>query len=294
MKELKISLMGLGYVGLVTGMAFATHDFKTIVTDTFQERVDMLKSGKAPFYEVGLDDLIKEAVEKEMLSGSTDNIKTVHETDVTFICVGTPSGSDGSIDLSYIESVSKDIGTALKDKDKYHVVVAKSTIVPTTTEKVILPILEKHSGKKVGEDFGLCMNPEFLREGAAVKDSLNPDRIVIGQHDKRSGDMLIKVYEDFNCQKLRVSIRTAEMIKYVANSFLATKITFSNEMANLCEYYGIDVYDVMNGVGLDFRISPQFLRAGAGFGGSCFPKDVSALAHVAKKAGAPNRPQVGN
>lgn len=285
MKELKISLMGMGYVGLTTGMAFSRHGFQTVVTDTVPERIDMLAKGKPPFYEPGFDELVKDSVDKGLLRGSTDNYKAVMDTDVTFICVGTPSGADGSIDLRYIEGVSKDIGLALKDKDKYHVVVPKSTIVPTTTEKVILPILEEYSGKKVGDDFGLCMNPEFLREGAAVHDALNPDRIVIGQWDRRSGDVLIKVYEDFNCPKLRVSIRTAEMIKYTANSFLATKISFSNEIANLCEAYNIDVYDVMKGVGLDFRISEHFLRAGAGFGGSCFPKDVKALVAAAKKAG---------
>jgi UDPglucose 6-dehydrogenase len=287
MKELKISLVGMGYVGLTTGMAFATHGYDVVVTDTIPERVEMLAQGKTPFYEVGMDEIIKDVVEKGLLKGSLDNDKAVKETDVTFICVGTPSGADGSIDLKYIRSAATDIGKALRDKDKYHVIAPKSTIVPTTTEKVILPLLEEHSGKKVGEDFGLCMNPEFLREGAAVHDALQPDRIVIGQWDKRSGDVLIDVYEDFNCPKLRVDIRTAEMIKYTANSFLATKITFANEIANLCEAYNIDVYDVMKGVGLDFRISEHFLRAGAGFGGSCFPKDVKAIVSAAKQAGVP-------
>ncbi|UCH88334.1 MAG: UDP-glucose/GDP-mannose dehydrogenase family protein [Thermoplasmata archaeon] len=285
MKELKISLMGMGYVGLITGMAFAKHDFKVVVTDAISSKVEKLASGIPPFYEKNFEENLKDVIERGLLTGSTDNAAAVHDTDVTFICVGTPSRPDGSIDLSYIEAVAKDIGTALKDKKKYHVVVTKSTIVPMTTEKVILPILEEHSGKKVGEDFGLCMNPEFLREGAAVHDALKPDRIVIGQWDKKSGDALIKIYDDFNCPKLRVSIRTAEMIKYTANSFLATKITFANEMANLCERYNIDVYDVMKGVGLDFRISEQFLRAGAGFGGSCFPKDVHALVSSAKSVG---------
>jgi UDPglucose 6-dehydrogenase len=287
MKDLSITMVGMGYVGLITGMAFAKHGFKTVVTDTIQDRVDKLAAGESPFYEKDFDANLKDVIENEYLSGSTDNIASVKESDVTFICVGTPSGEDGSIDLSYVEAAAKDIATALKDMDKYHVIVAKSTIVPTTTEKVILPILEKYSGKKVGEDFGLCMNPEFLREGAAVHDALKPDRIVIGQWDKRAGDVLIKVYEDFTCPKLRVPIRTAEMIKYTANSFLATKITFANEMANLCEHYNIDVYDVMKGVGLDFRISEQFLRAGAGFGGSCFPKDVKAIVATAKSAGVP-------
>jgi UDPglucose 6-dehydrogenase len=233
MKDLKISLIGMGYVGLTTGMAFAKHGFQTVVTDTIEERIKMLAEGKPPFYEPGFNELIKGVVDEGLLTGSMDNYKAVHDTDVTFICVGTPSGDDGSIDLGYIESAATDIGKALKDLDKYHVIVPKSTIVPTTTENVILPLLEEHSGKKVGEDFGLCMNPEFLREGAAVQDALNPDRIVIGQWDKRSGDVLIKIYDEFDCPKLRVSIRTAEMIKYTANSFLATKISYANECANI-------------------------------------------------------------
>jgi UDPglucose 6-dehydrogenase len=285
MKDLKITMIGMGYVGLITGMAFAKHGFYTTVTDNVQARVDTLSEGKSPFYELGFDEPLADIVEKGVLKGSTDNIKAVQESDVTFICVGTPSQEDGSIDIKAVEAVIKDIGTALKDMNKYHVVVVKSTVLPTTTEKVILPMLEEYSGKKVGEDFGLCMNPEFLREGAAVKDALQPDRIVIGQYDKRAGDVLIQVYDEFRCPKLRVEIRIAEMIKYIANSFLATKITFANEMANLCEHYNIDVYEVMKGVGLDFRISKEFLRAGAGFGGSCFPKDVNAITHEAHKAG---------
>ena len=169
--------------------------------------------------------------------------------------------------------------------DRYHVVVAKSTITPSTTDTLILPILEEKSKKKVGQDFGLCMNPEFLREGAALHDSLHPDRIVVGGYDQRSIDTVMKVYEGFDCPKFETDLRTAEMIKYGANCLLATKITFANEMGNICEFFGVDVYEVMKGVGLDFRINPSFLNAGVGFGGSCFPKDVNAITAFAKSKG---------
>jgi UDPglucose 6-dehydrogenase len=232
-----------------------------------------------------LDELVKEGVDKGLFHGATDNIKCVKESDITFICVGTPSLADGSIDLGHVEKVAGDIGLALADMNRYHVVVAKSTITPSTTDSLILPILEKKSGKKVGGDFGLCMNPEFLREGAALQDSLHPDRIVVGGYDQKSIDFVMKVYEGFDCPKFTTDLRTAEMVKYGANCLLATKITFANEFANICEFYNVDVYEMMKGVGMDFRINPAFLNAGVGFGGSCFPKDVNAITATAKKNG---------
>jgi UDPglucose 6-dehydrogenase len=168
---------------------------------------------------------------------------------------------------------------------RYHVVVMKSTVVPSTTDSVVLPILENYSRKKAGEHFGLAMNPEFLREGSALQDSLNPDRIVVGGLDQKSIDTVMKLYSSFDCPKMETDLRTAEMIKYCANCFLAAKITFSNEMANICELMGIDVYEVMKGVGTDFRINPNFLRAGCGFGGSCFPKDVNAITSYSESKG---------
>jgi UDPglucose 6-dehydrogenase len=285
MKELKITMIGMGYVGLVTGAAFAKHGFDTTCTTRTPEKVEGLNTAKVPFYEPGLDELVKEGVDAGLLHGSTDNIGCVKNSDITFNCVGTPSLPDGSIDLGHVEKTSADIGTALSEMDRYHVVVSKSTIVPSTTDTIIKPILEKTSGKNAGEDFGLCMNPEFLREGAALHDSLHPDRIVVGGIDKRSIDTVMKVYEGFDCPKMATDLRTAEMIKYGANCFLATKITFANEFANICEMFGVDVYEMMKGVGLDFRINPSFLNAGVGFGGSCFPKDVNAITATAKKNG---------
>lgn len=285
MEKIKIAVMGMGYVGLASGTAYAKHGFRTICTTTTPSKAGNLNKGIPPFYEPDLEGLVKEMVEKDMLSGTMDNREAIKESDVTFICVGTPSLPDGSADLSAVEATAKDIGTVLKDKNDYHVVVTKSTIVPGTTENLVLPIVEKYSGKKVGVDFGLCMNPEFLRQGQAVHDSLTPDRIVIGEYDKRSGDVLENIYKDYNCPKMRCEIRAAELIKYAANSLLATKITLANEFSRISEKFNIDVYEVMKGVGLDFRINPLFLNAGCGFGGSCFPKDVKAIVALAKKIG---------
>ena len=283
MEKIRIAVLGMGYVGLASGMAYAKHGFKTICTTTTPSKAKNLNKGNPPFYEPELEELVKEMVEKGMLSGSTNNIEAIKESDVTFICVGTPSLPDGSADLSAVKDTAKDIGTVLKNKDDYHIVVTKSTIVPGTTENLVLPILEKYSNKKVGRDFGLCMNPEFLRQGQAVHDSLNPDRIVIGEYDKKSGDVLERIYSGYDCPKMRCEIRAAELIKYAANSLLATKITFANEFSRISEKFNIDVYKVMKGVGLDFRINPMFLNAGCGFGGSCFPKDVNAIVALSKK-----------
>jgi len=285
MEKIRIAVIGMGYVGLASGMAFAKHGFKTICTTTTPSKAENLNKGIPPFFEPELEGLVKEMVEKGMLSGSINNTEAIKKSDVTFICVGTPSLPDGSADLSAVESSAKDVGTILKDKNDYHVVVTKSTIVPGTTENLVLPIVEKYSGKRVGKDFGLCMNPEFLRQGQAVHDSLNPDRIVIGQFDKRSGDVLQHIYGSYDCQKMRCEIKAAELIKYAANSLLAIKISFANEFSRISEKFNIDVYEVMKGVGLDFRINPMFLNAGCGFGGSCFPKDVKAIVALSKKIG---------
>jgi UDPglucose 6-dehydrogenase len=285
MKDIKITMVGMGYVGLVSGAAFAKHGFDTTCTSTTKEKAEDLNKGISPFFEPGLDELVKEGVDAGLLHGSTDNKACVLASDITFICVGTPSLPDGSIDLGHVKSVSREIGEALGEMDRYHVVVAKSTITPSTTDSLILPILHESSKKKVGEDFGLCMNPEFLREGAALHDSLHPDRIVVGGYDQKSIDFVMQVYEGFDCPKFETDLRTAEMVKYGANCLLATKITFANEMANICEFVGVDVYQVMKGVGMDFRINPAFLNAGVGFGGSCFPKDVNAITAFAKSKG---------
>ncbi len=279
---MKISIIGTGYVGLVSGVGFASKGHDVTCVDIVEEKVNMINEGKPPIYEKGLDELLKEVVENKKLSATTDTVKAVKDTDITFICVGTPSREDGSIDISGIEQAAEDIEKALKKKEDYHVICVKSTVVPGTTDQKVLPILEK-SGKKVGDDFGLGMNPEFLREGIALNDFLEPDRIVIGGWDERSIKAIKNCYKDFDAPKLKSNIRTAEMIKYTSNALLATKISFANEMSRLAEKIGVDVYDVMDGVGLDHRINRDFLNAGCGFGGSCFPKDVKAILDQAEK-----------
>jgi UDPglucose 6-dehydrogenase len=203
--------------------------------------------------------------------------------------VGTPTADDGSIDLTFIEKVSEEIGKILKEKTEFHVVVVKSTVVPGTTEEVVKPIVEEYSGKTTFSDFGLAMNPEFLREGVALNDFLNPDRIVVGYNDEKTKGIMGKIYEPFTIPKLFVSIKTAEMIKYTANGFLATKISYSNEIGNMCKKLGINTDEVFEGVTLDHRIAPYAFKSGAGFGGSCFPKDVKALIKKAEIIGEESR-----
>lgn len=277
-----ISIIGTGYVGLVTGVCFAERGNRVVCVDVDEERVKNINASISPIYEKGLDELLVKNIRNKKIEASTDLEDAVLNTDISFICVGTPSGLIDYIDLKYIKEVSSDIGTILKKKD-YHLVVVKSTVVPGTTEHSVIPLLEKQSEKTAGTDFGVAMNPEFLREGNAVEDFLSPDRIVIGGIDKRSTDMLYGVYKDFKCPVIRTNPRTAEMIKYATNSFLVTKISFINEIGNICKSLGIDVYEVADGLGMDSRISPEFLNAGIGFGGSCFPKDVKALVGKAKE-----------
>jgi UDPglucose 6-dehydrogenase len=287
---LSVSIIGTGYVGLVTGATFARHGIRTICIDVDEQKVDMINRKHPPFYEKGLEALLEEGIDNGLLKASTD-FNEIQETDVTFICVGTPSLPDGSADLCMVETAVQDIGRAIKSKERYHVVGTKSTVIPGTTEDLVLPIIEEFSGKKVDEDFGLVMIPEFLRQGQAVYDALHPNRIIIGEHDMVSGSVIHRLYDDHRHENgetipiLHVEIKAAELIKYAANSLLATKITFANEFARICEKFNIDVYEVMEGVGLDFRINPRFLNAGCGFGGSCFPKDVKAIVALTEEIG---------
>ncbi len=281
---MRISVIGTGYVGLVSGVGFASVGHDVLCVDIDEEKVEMINRGEPPIYEKGLEELLGVLVTSGKLKATTDTARAVVKTDITFICVGTPSGEDGGQDLSYIEKAAEDVAEALAKKDDYHVVCVKSTVKPGTTDGLVLRALES-SGKKVGDDFGLAMNPEFLREGIALKDFMEPDRVVIGALDKRSMEILAEVYKEFPAPKVYTDLRTAEMIKYVSNALLATKISFANEVSRICEETGIDVYDVMGGVGLDHRINRDFLNAGCGFGGSCFPKDVKALVKYAHELG---------
>lgn len=297
---MKVSVIGTGYVGLVSGVCLAEKGHKILCVDIDEEKVNKINHGIPPIYEKGLEELLRKNIHAN-LQATTDLHKAVVETEISLIAVGTPF-DDEKIDLSYIEAVSRQIGKALKDKASYHTVVVKSTVVPGTTDEVVLPLLEETSGKKAGTHFGVGMNPEFLREGKAIQDFMFPDRIVMGAIDKKSHDSLEELYSPFEgVDKLRTNNKTAEMIKYTSNSLLATMISFSNEIANLCAAIGdIDVVDVMKGVHMDKRLSPimrngkriipsftTYIEAGCGFGGSCFPKDVKALIAHGKRAGKP-------
>ena len=299
---MNVSVVGTGYVGLVSGACLAEKGHQVTCVDIDQTKVDTINAGIPPIHERGLRAILDKNVGRT-LRATTDLQDAVMNSEISLIAVGTPF--DGQeIDLRFIREVARQIGEVLRDKDAYHVVVVKSTVVPGTTDEVVTPILEEASGKKAGVDFGVGMNPEFLREGEAVTDFMNPDRIVLGGMDGRSQDALAELYSVFaGVDKLRTNNKTAEMIKYTANSLLATMISFSNEIGNLCASLGgIDVVDVMKGVHLDKRLSPiledgtritpaftTYLEAGCGFGGSCFPKDVKALIAHGDKAGSPMR-----
>ncbi|HUT80874.1 MAG TPA: UDP-glucose/GDP-mannose dehydrogenase family protein [Candidatus Bathyarchaeia archaeon] len=303
--KIKLTIAGSGFVGLITGAVFADRGYQVTVLDIDEEKIAKVNAGQTFFFEPHLDTLLKRVVlEKETLTACKSTPESLISSDVTFICVGTPPQEDGSCNLQYIHQIATDIGKAVANKDSYHLIVVKSTVIPETTRNFVKPILEKESGKKAGEDFGLCMSPEFLREGQSVHDMVFPDRIIIGEFDSRSGESLALIFEDLyqtmednfskNWEKtfskkvslptvLRFTLETAECIKYANNSFLATKISFINEMANICERIpGVDVKNIAKGIGLDPRINEKFLGAGAGFGGSCFPKDVNAIIHYAK------------
>jgi len=279
---MKISVIGGGYVGLVTGTCFAELGHDVTIIEIDPEKVRAINNGKPPIYENGLEDLLGKNTGKRL--HASIGYESVASAEIVLISVGTPPKPDGSANLSYIESASTSLGKALKNTSAYCVVVVKSTVPPGTTEKIVRPAVLRAAGK-TEKEIGFVMNPEFLREGRAVDDFLHPDRIVIGSSDPRAGDRVAEVYTNLRVPVLRTDLTAAEMIKYTSNAFLATKISFSNEIGNICKNLNIDVYEVMKGVGLDPRIGPLFLNAGAGFGGSCFPKDVSALVSLAKEAG---------
>jgi UDPglucose 6-dehydrogenase/GDP-mannose 6-dehydrogenase len=297
---MRVSVLGAGYVGIVSAVCLAEKKHNVVCVDVAEKKVDKINRGISPIYEGGLEELLQKNIPAN-LQATTDVHKAIVETDLSLIAVETPFDGE-NIDLRSIEEVSRQVGEVLRDKDTYHVVVVKSTVVPGTTDEVIRPILEKTSGKKAGIDFGVGMNPEFLREGAAIQDFLFPDRIVIGAMDKRSHEFLDELYRPFeNVDKIKTNNKTAEMIKYTSNSLLATFISFSNEIANLCAAIGdIDIVDVMEAVHLDKRLCPimpdgeriipaftTYIEAGCGFGGSCFPKDLRALIAHGKKVGRP-------
>jgi len=278
----KVSVAGTGYVGLITGVGIASLGHDVTCVDVIPEKVEQINKGIAPIFEENLEKTLKNVLAKGKFKATLDMKQAVLDSDITFICVGTPSNKDGSMDVTYVNEVSQTIGEALKEKKGYHSVVVKSTVLPGTTEDVVAKTLEKASGKTAGKDFGVAMSPEFLREGKALEDFNNPDRIVIGTLDDKTADAVKALSPKKDVPVVVTNPKTAEMIKYASNSFLAAKISFANEIGNISKKIGIDSYKVMEAVGMDNRINPQFFKSGIGFGGSCFPKDVKALIDFAK------------
>lgn len=280
-----IAVIGTGYVGLVTGTCFAEFGVHVACVDNDPEKIKSLKAGKIPIYEPGLEELVRKNVEEGRLEFTTDIAEGVKQALVIFIAVGTPPKSDGSADLSYVEEVGRAIASTM---DGYKVVVTKSTVPVGTGEKLHKIISEANPEAR----FDIASNPEFLREGSAIEDFMRPDRVVIGAESDQAIAILKDLYRPLYLIETPIvmtNIPTAELIKYASNAFLATKISFINEMANICEEIGGDVNVVAKGMGLDGRIGPKFLHAGPGYGGSCFPKDTLALTQIAEEIGQPSR-----
>ncbi len=299
---MNVAVIGAGYVGLVSGACLADRGHRVVCVDVDPEKVASINAGVSPIHEVGLDALLGRTIGGPFRA-TTDLADAVADADLTLLCVGTPSRS-GEIDLSQVVRSSEQVGAALRGRTDYPVVAVKSTVIPGTTDDVVLPALERSSGLRAGVDFGVGMNPEFLTEGQALQDFMNPDRIVVGGMDARTRDVLARLYESFDeAPVVRVNNRTAEMIKYASNAMLATQISFANEIGNLSAALGgIDVVEVMNGVHLSHYLQPlvpgapggrvkaplaSFLEAGCGFGGSCLPKDVTALTAQGRAVGSP-------
>jgi GDP-mannose 6-dehydrogenase len=281
---LKVSIFGLGYVGTVSAGCLAEDGHEVIGVDPVQTKVDMINSGLSPIIEANIGEIIRSNVQAGRLRATQDQVRAIRETELSFVCVGTPSQTNGNLDLTYIRRVCEHIGQALKEKAAWHAVVIRSTILPGTMQKIVIPTLEGHSGKKAGPDFGVCHNPEFLREGSGVKDFESPPKTVIGELDQASGDMLVTLYRKIEAPLIRTDLETAEMVKYVDNCWHALKIGFANEIGNLCKAFEIDAHKVMDIFCQDkkLNISRAYLLPGFAFGGSCLPKDLRAVCYQAK------------
>lgn len=286
---MKIAIVGTGYVGLVTGTCFAEMGMEVYCVDIDHRKIDNLKNGIIPIYEPGLEELVVRNHEVGRLHFTTELREVLDEVEIVFSAVGTPPDEDGSADLKYVLDVARTIGQTMT---KYLLVVTKSTVPVGTAQKIKQTILDEQAGRGVSIDFDIASNPEFLKEGAAVKDFMHPDRVVVGVESDRAKKLMEKLYHPFMLNNFRIiymDVPSAEMTKYAANAMLATRISFMNDMANLCEIIGADVNMVRKGIGADTRIGSSFLYAGCGYGGSCFPKDVKALIRTADEQGYPMR-----
>ena len=284
---MKISVFGIGYVGVVSAACLAKDGHDVIAVDVDPGKIDAINSGVSPIVEDGIDELVRDMVAAGKLRATLDTKYAIDNTDASFICVGTPSAPDGSVGLSYVEDVCRNIGAALANKPDYHSVVVRSTIVPGSTESSCIPVLEETSGKKAGVGFGLGYYPEFLRESTAIQDYYDPGLIVFGSMDKPTQEVLTALNEHLPCEIHHVDIRTAELVKYTSNAWRAVKVTFANEIGNIAKSAGIDGQTVMEILCSDDKVamSPYFMRPGFAFGGSCLPKDVRALRFLARSTG---------
>jgi len=281
---LKISIFGMGYVGAVSAGCLAKDGHSVIGVDPNRTKVDLINQGQTPIIEKDIGEMIAATVKDGLLHATDDVRHAVLNTDMSLICVGTPSQLNGNLDLSAVRKVCEQIGAAIKEKKDFHVVVARSTMLPGSMRSVVIPALEEASGKKAGVDFGVCNNPEFLREGTAVYDYYHPPKTVIGETDERAGELLLKLYEKMDAPMVRTSVETAEMVKYTDNTWHALKVAFANEIGNVCKAVGIDGHEVMEIFCQDTKLnlSPYYMKPGFAFGGSCLPKDVRALTYKAR------------
>jgi GDP-mannose 6-dehydrogenase len=282
---MNVSVFGLGYVGSVSAASFAADGHSVVGVDVNPDKVASLNEGRSPIVEKGLDELIRDNAANGRLRATTDTKEAVDATELSLICVGTPSRRNGSLDLSYLERVCEQIGEALKDKTAYHVVVVRSTVLPGTTHGVVIPALERTSGKKYGTGFGVTVNPEFLREGTAIKDFRNPPMTLVGHNYTSDAQPTEALYGKVEAPLVNTSIRTAEMIKYASNTWHALKVCFANEVGNLCKRLDIDSHEVMDIFCRDekLNLSSYYMKPGFAFGGSCLPKDVRAMQYRAKE-----------
>ncbi len=281
---MNIAVIGTGYVGLVTGTCFAEMGNKVICVDNDENKINMLNAGKIPIWEPGLEEMVDNNVEQGRLSFTVDIAESIKVSDICFIAVGTPPGEDGSADLQFVLAVAADIA---RNMDGYKIIVDKSTVPVGTADLVNETIANILAERQVDYKFDVVSNPEFLKEGSAIADSMKPDRVIVGTDNPQVGEIMQELYEPFSRTREKtiiMSVRSAEMTKYAANAMLATKISFMNDIANLCERLGADVTDVRKGIGSDSRIGYQFIYPGVGYGGSCFPKDVKALIKMAEKS----------
>lgn len=280
---MRISIFGMGYVGAVCAGCLAERGHEVVGVDVSQLKIDLINRGKSPIVEPGLEEMLRQGVINGRIRGTTDAQAAVLATDLSMICVGTPSKRNGDLELHFIEAVARDIGQALKLKQTRHTVVVRSTVLPGTLKNTVIPLLEQHSGLRAGVDFGVAVNPEFLRESTAIKDYQQPPMTVIGEFDRASGDALASIYADLPAVIIRKSIEVAEMVKYTCNVWHAVKITFANEIGNIAKACGVDGREVMDVICQDnkLNLSAYYMRPGFAFGGSCLPKDVRALTYRA-------------